>query len=687
MKLKFHSRIYLGIFFPLLLLGVVNFFVVTMIMKDALLEENRNRGISIGINLAARVTEPILAMDFFRMKALVDKTIGLSDDIYYTFVLDAKGEPLVHTFQDGFPVDLQAVNVVSDNQDYNIRVLDTGSKLIYDYAIPVIIDNDLLGTVRLGLLRTKVQEAINRVMLSAFLSTGLVILFAGFVGTLLARPITGRIKILHESSEQAMGGKLDSQTAPVLRKNCWEIMDCGKHDCPAYGNVNHRCWYIAGTLCPDCVEGEYALKISSCKNCQVYYKCSGDEIQSLAESFDSMILKLKTQLSEIQDAERTLREQGHLRRTILDATPDFVSLQNRQSVYMAVNKAFRQIVGRQNVDVIGKTDFNIFPKYLAEKNLRENLNIIKTGRALEKQEEVQTAVGKKWFHVVKIPVHNPDGGIAGILWSGRDITELKQIQTRLVEFQKMESIGQLAAGVAHEINTPLGIIMGYAQLLLEEVPEGGEAYDGLKTIERQSKICRRIVADLLSFSRHTESTESTTTSLDVNQSIEEVVSIVEHTYKLDRVEIERDYYPNLPAFKGDKEKIRQVFVNLLNNAFYAIGTDGTIRIKTSFDNKNDEIIISVADTGIGIPPEKIDRIFDPFYTTKPVGKGTGLGLSITFSILQEHGGRIEVESPPSSAWDIEGKDAKGTVFIIHLPFSKDREIKEEIIDGQNISIR
>ncbi|MBE9541608.1 MAG: hypothetical protein IMF01_04750, partial [Proteobacteria bacterium] len=94
-----------------------------------------------------------------------------------------------------------------------------------------------------------------------------------------------------------------------------------------------------------------------------------------------------------------------------------------------------------------------------------------------------------------------------------------------------------------------------------------------------------------------------------------------------------------------------------------------------------------ADTGIGIPHEKIDRIFDPFYTTKPVGEGTGLGLSITFGIIQEHGGRIEVESPPSSAWYIEGKGAKGTVFIIHLPFSKDKEIKEEIADGQNISIR
>ncbi len=276
--------------------------------------------------------------------------------------------------------------------------------------------------------------------------------------------------------------------------------------------------------------------------------------------------------------------------------------------------------------------------------------------------------------MVKIPVRIPNGDVTGILCSGRDMTELKGIQARLVEFQKMASIGKLAAGVAHEINTPLGIIMGYAQLLLEEVPEGGETYNDLQTIERQCKICRRIVADLLRFSRHMESTVA---SLDVNQSIEEVVSVVEHTFKLERVEIERDYYSTLPPVKGDKEKIKQVFVNLLNNAYDAIGTDGTISITTSFEKEDDEIVVSVFDTGMGIPPEKIDRIFDPFFTTKPVDKGTGLGLSVTFGIIEEHGGRIEVESPPSSARKHEGEDAKSTVFIIHLPVLRDKKAKEE----------
>jgi signal transduction histidine kinase len=136
---------------------------------------------------------------------------------------------------------------------------------------------------------------------------------------------------------------------------------------------------------------------------------------------------------------------------------------------------------------------------------------------------------------------------------------------------------------------------------------------------------------------------------------------------LDRVVIEKNYDLNLPPVMGDKEKIKQVFINLFNNAYDAIGSDGIISVTTSFDKTNNEAVISVADTGFGIPPEKIDRVFDPFFTTKPVRKGTGLGLSVTFSIIREHGGRIEVESPPSSI-KIKGMDEKqGTVFIIHLP--------------------
>ncbi len=680
MKLGFRSKTYLGILLLLLLFGAVIFFMVSSIMKEALLEENRNRGISTGTILAARIAEPMLVMDFLRMKTLVDETARLSDDISYIFVLDAEGETLVHTFKGGFPVALKTANTVSDIQSHGIRLLDTGRELIYDYAIPVLIGDSRFGTVRLGLLRTRVQNAINRLLKGALFSTGFGILLAGFLGTILARLVIGRIKMLHQSSEQVLRGNLDVQTAPILKKNCWEIVNCDKKECPAYGNLYHRCWYLSGTLCANCVEGEYAKKIDSCLDCPVYKKCSGDEIQSLAECFNSMTLSLKTHLYELQDAEQTLKEQRQLLRLILDANPDFVSLQDGDSVYQAVNKAFCKLVGKQEDVIIGKTDFDLFKRKRAKTNRKEDLEIFESGKPLIMQNEIIGAKGKLWIHMVKIPVRDAEGKTVGLLYSGRDITELKQVQEQLNQAQKMETVGELTAGIAHEINTPLGIILGYSQLLVEDVDPGSQAYEDLKIMEKQTKICKKIVSDLLRFSRHTE---SKVTSVDIHRSIDDVISVVEHIFKLDRVEIHTDYDKKIPPVKGDKEKLKQVFVNLLNNAYDAIESDGAITIQTRFDEENGELAISVTDTGQGIPSENIEKIFNPFFTTKMVGKGSGLGLSVTYGIIQEHNGRIEVQSPPASTIEKTTNDTKGTAFIVHLPVLAEKE-REKTKNGKNI---
>ena len=663
MKLGFRSKIYLGMFSLLLLLGFMTLFLVSRIMSESLLEENRNRGISIGVNLAALMVEPMLAMDFLRMKTFIDQTVQLSDDIFYTFVLNADKNPLVHTFKGGFPIDLKTVNSVSDRQKFSIRLLDTGDQLIYDYAVPIFIGNDRIGTIRLGLLRTKVRKAINRIVLSAFLSTGFVILIAGFLGAFFARTVTRRIKILHESTEQALRGNLDIHTAPLLDKNCWDIMKCDNQECPAYENLHHRCWYTAGTLCPTCVEGEYAKKITSCQKCLVYRKCAGDEIQSFAESFDTMTQSLKAHLLEQQNAEKILKNQRELLQTILDVIPDFVSLQDSQFVYKSVNKAFCKIIGKSKDKIIGKTNFDLFTQKQAETYQQEDLEIFKMSKPLIKESKLVGHKETKWIHIVKIPVLEADGKVGGILCSGRDITELKQVQELLSQSQKMEAVGQLTAGIAHEINTPLGIILGYAQLLLEDAAADGQVYQDLTMIEKQTKICRKIVSDLLRFSRHTESVIAL---LDMNQLIEETILVVEHTFKLDQVTIIRYYGSDLPSVKGDKDKFKQVFINLLGNAHDAIGTAGTIHIKTDYDKKNNEVIIYVGDTGSGIAPGEIDRLFDPFYTTKPVGKGTGLGLSVTFGIIDDHGGRIKVESPPSITSNVFDK-VQSTVFIIRFP--------------------
>ncbi|UCE83488.1 MAG: PAS domain S-box protein [Deltaproteobacteria bacterium] len=262
------------------------------------------------------------------------------------------------------------------------------------------------------------------------------------------------------------------------------------------------------------------------------------------------------------------------------------------------------------------------------------------------------------------------GEFAGCEGIAKNVTELRRVTEGLMESQKMATVGQLAAGVAHEINTPLQVILTHSQLLADDFPEGSEALADLKLIETQAKICGRIVADLLLYSREGERIIG---SININQIIEEVLAVMEHSLSIDRIFITRDFASHLPPISGDSEKLKQVYINMFNNAHDAIGSDGAIAITTQHDMDAGEIVISFMDSGRGIPPEITNKIFDPFFTTKGVGEGTGLGLSVTFGIIKDHGGHIEVESPLSAErLEIlergEGdKRGPGTAFIVHLP--------------------
>ncbi len=244
---------------------------------------------------------------------------------------------------------------------------------------------------------------------------------------------------------------------------------------------------------------------------------------------------------------------------------------------------------------------------------------------------------------------------------------LSKLCEQLSHSEKMAAIGQMAAGIAHELNTPLGIILGYTQLLEEDLEGQGEIYEMLKKIESQAKLCKRIVKGLLKFAREEK---KYLTEVNINELIEEVLSLVEHTLAMDFIEVVRRFDENLPPLKGDPEKLKQVFMNLITNAQHAIGEKGKIYITTRYIPDQEEILVAIADTGCGIPKEIQDRIFEPFFTTKGEGKGTGLGLAVVKAILEEHGASIEFQSPVQD--DELGEKGKGTVFIIHFPIKKSK---------------
>ncbi len=267
-------------------------------------------------------------------------------------------------------------------------------------------------------------------------------------------------------------------------------------------------------------------------------------------------------------------------------------------------------------------------------------------------------------------IYDDNGKMIGCEAIAKDLTRVKTMMEQLVSSEKMASVGQMAAGVAHEINTPLGIILGYAQLMKDDFDEDSEAYQNLCVIERQTKASRKIVADLLKFSRQAGSARK---DIDLNEILSDVVAVTEHNLNLNHVQVHLDLADHLPRIIGDAEKLRQVFVNLINNAQHAMEEQGggDLYLGTSYDPGKKQVIARVRDTGHGIPDDVKAKIFDPFFTTKPVGKGTGLGLSVTYGIIQDHGGRIVVESPVRNPET--GEMIQGTEFRILLPRAEDTE--------------
>src|SRR5713101_981640 len=240
-----------------------------------------------------------------------------------------------------------------------------------------------------------------------------------------------------------------------------------------------------------------------------------------------------------------------------------------------------------------------------------------------------------------------------------DITQRVDLEAQLSQADKLSSIGLLAGGVAHEVNTPLAVISSYTQMLAKQLQGDSQKSGLLEKITRQTFRASEIVNNLLNFSR-TSGTEIR--DVDVNKVIADTLALLEHQFKVSKVEVQNALAPKLPPIQGNPGRLQQVFLNLFLNAKDAMPGGGTLRVATM---NGDSVSVCVSDTGSGIAPEHIQRIYDPFFTTKTApregqARGTGLGLSVTYGIIQEHAGKIRVESHPGS----------GTTFTLDFPLSR-----------------
>ena len=234
---------------------------------------------------------------------------------------------------------------------------------------------------------------------------------------------------------------------------------------------------------------------------------------------------------------------------------------------------------------------------------------------------------------------------------------LEKTQIQLLQSEKMASLGKLAAGVAHQLNNPLGGITLFTKLVMEEYDIEDKAREDLQRILKDAERCRDTVKELLEFARQTRQEMR---PHDVNQALSRTLFLLENQAIFQNIEIEKDLAPALPPVPADIQQLNHMFMNIILNAVEAMEGRGSLRLRTALSQERNQVIIEISDTGPGIPEDVVPRIFEPFFTTKEEGKGTGLGLSLVYGIVEDHGGHITAES----------KVGEGTTFIIELPLTR-----------------
>jgi two-component system NtrC family sensor kinase len=370
-------------------------------------------------------------------------------------------------------------------------------------------------------------------------------------------------------------------------------------------------------------------------------------------------------ISERKRIENELREANEFFMNLIESSVDGIIASDMKGNIIIFNKGAEILTGYTAEEIIGKTHITkIYPEGIAKEVMIKlrSPEYGGVGRLVPSQFNVVNKAGEEIpIQLSAALIYDGAGNEVASVGIFTDLRprlkmekKLQETHVQLVSSEKMASLGKLAAGIAHEINNPLGGILIYASLMIEDLPQDDPKRGDLSRIVQEAGRCKEIVKSLLEFARQTEPKMEPT---DINRAITEGLFFLENQALFHNVRIIKKLDPVLPFVKGNASQLKQVFMNIIVNAAEAIHGSGTLTITTSPTPDRKFVLVEFTDTGEGISEENLSRIFDPFFTTKDVGKGTGLGLATSYGIVEEHGGKIRVKS----------KVGEGTTFTIELP--------------------
>lgn len=393
-----------------------------------------------------------------------------------------------------------------------------------------------------------------------------------------------------------------------------------------------------------------------------------DEVSVLGRHFLEMTKKLKNQKKALNTYTTGL-EDAVMKRTqelfnsreewvrTFHSITDYILIVDHDYRIVRANKALLDKIDLTNQELSGKKCYEIF---CGENSPPERCPIRETfftGKPSVR--EIRYSKLDGYFMVTASPLSVKEDEITGAVYAVKDITEHHNMRLQMIDAEKLASLGQMAAGFAHEINNPMASISGCTELLLDQleadelkkISQHDYFHEYLNIIYREAFRCKDIIRGMLRFSRK----QFEKSTVNINALLKEILSLLDHNIKSQKIHVVEDYRSNTNSLQANEGEIRQIFLALIINAIDAMLGGGTLTIQTQDLNK--DIRITVKDTGSGIPHHIRGRIFEPFFTTKPVGKGTGLGLFIAFNMLKNYHGRIEVEAA----------DGKGSTFTVTIP--------------------